>query len=399
MIIQGKKKRVQLGRNRHTAVIVQFKKGFVFDKHWHRVKREIHPHKTGSPVHLPLIRSVAVTVPREAISKLYRCKHVYRVFPDRKRRMLLDIATPAIGASAAQAAGLTGRGVGIAIIDTGVYPHPDLTRPANRIAAFKDFVGGRTKAYDDNGHGTHCAGDAAGNGFSSGGRYRGPAPQARIIGVKVLDAQGTGYDSTIIRGIDWCIRNRKRYGIRIASLSLGGPAPGSCGQDPLCQAVNRAVRRGLVIVAAAGNEGPRPGTISSPGTSPLAITAGAADDRRSVRPLAERVAGFSSRGPAKGGAMKPDLVAPGVGIVSLRVPGSVLDRLLPSARRGRRYFALSGTSMATPLTAGAAAQLLQRYPGLTPAGVKRLLKRHAIRLGRPMNAQGSGLLNMRFLKH
>ncbi|UUZ82858.1 S8 family peptidase [Paenibacillus sp. P26] len=384
------------GKAHLAAVIVQFRKGFVFEKHWNRVKKEIYPYTIGLQVRLPLIRSVAATIPLGALGKLRGCKHVYKVYPDRKQQILLHAATPGIGASAAQRSGWTGKGVGIAIIDTGVYPHPDLTRPASRIAAFKDFVNGRHKPYDDNGHGTHCAGSAAGNGYSSNGRYRGPAPKASIIGVKVFDKNGGGLDSKIIRGIDWCVRNRKRYGIRIASLSLGERALVPSRDDPLCQAVERAVKSGLVVVAATGNYGPAPGTIITPGISPLAITVGASTGRGGSR-SPERVADFSSRGPTKDGRTKPDLVAPGVDIVSLRVPGSTLDRRLRGDRRSRWYLAMSGTSMATPLAAGAAAQPLQKYPELTPLAVKRRLKRSAVRLGQSANAQGDGRLDVGFL--
>ncbi|TVY10336.1 S8 family peptidase [Paenibacillus cremeus] len=382
------------GKGQHLAVIIQFHRTSRFGRQAEGLRQCLGVLSARRPVGLQMIRSVAVRLPEEGLRRACRLPQVRYIYKDRTKHALLHGATPAIGAAAAQRSGFTGKGIGIAVLDTGVYPHPDLTRPRNRLAAFKDFVQGRVMPYDDNGHGTHCAGDAAGNGLLSKGKYRGPAPEAEVIGVKVLDASGNGSDSMIIRGIQWCLQHRRRYGIRVLSLSFGGPAASSSARDPLCQAVTRAVRKGLVVVTVAGNTGPRRGTITTPGVSPLALTVGAADVHGTTVPS------FSGRGPAKGGGTKPDLVAPGVGITSLRAPGSVLDRMLPSARVGRRYFTLSGTSMAAPITAGAAAQLLQRFPKLTPAGVKRALKRHAIRLrrGYGKNVQGSGLLNMRFLR-
>ncbi|WP_243767385.1 S8 family peptidase [Paenibacillus agricola] len=345
---------------------------------------------------LRLIGSWVAHVSPDCLETICSHKSVAKVVLDRKNRINLDIATPAVGAAAVRQSGTTGRGVTVAVLDTGVAPHPDLVKPTNRIKAFKDFVNNRTSPYDDNGHGTHVAGDVAGNGYSSKGKYRGAAPGATIVGVKVLDQQGSGFDSTIIRGIEWCVNNRRRLGIRVLNLSLGKEALERCSNDPLCQAVGKAVRAGLVVTVSAGNHGPGRGTIDSPGISPSAITVGATDDRNTVRESDDRIAAFSSRGPAIGGLLKPDLIAPGVNIISLRADGSELDRTLPKNRVGRRYFRLSGTSFSAPITAGSAALLLQKQPRLTPSQVKGLLKRNAFSLKLPANTQGVGELNMRF---
>ncbi|MFC3770849.1 S8 family peptidase [Paenibacillus sp. GCM10012303] len=347
---------------------------------------------------LPLIRSVASNVSMPCLERMCSWNGIGKIYLDGIKKTSLYIATPSIGATAVRRkTGLTGKGINIAVIDTGVYPHPDLTRPVNRIVAFKDWIHGRKKPYDDNGHGTHIAGDCAGNGWESKGIYRGPAPEAGIVGVKVLDRQGSGYDSTIIKGIEWCILHRRRLKLRILSMSLGGPVNTVCSDDPLCQAVEKAVRAGLVAVIAAGNSGPGRRTIESPGSAPSAITVGAVDDHRSIRQADDSVMWYSSRGPARGGRSKPDLVAPGETIVSLRAPGSVLDREYPYLRVGHDYFILSGTSISTPLVSGAAAQLLQRYPSLSPRQVKAALKKNAFRLGLGPNVAGSGIVNVRFL--
>lgn len=347
---------------------------------------------------LPLINSVSSKVSMRCLERMCSWKGIGKIYLDGIKKTSLYIATPSIGSMAVRRkTGLTGKGINIAVIDTGVYPHPDLTRPVNRIVAFKDWIHGRQKPYDDNGHGTHIAGDCAGNGWKSKGKYRGPAPEAGIVGVKVLDRQGSGFDSTIIKGIEWCILHRKRLKLRILSMSFGGAVNIVCSDDPLCQAVEKAVRAGLVAVIAAGNSGPRRRTIESPGSAPSAITVGAVDDHRSIRQADDSVMWYSSRGPARGGRSKPDLVAPGETIVSLRAPRSTLDREYPYLRVGTDYFILSGTSISTPLVSGAAAQLLQRNPSLSPRQVKETLKRNAFRLGLGANIAGSGIVNVRFL--
>ncbi|MBY9080275.1 S8 family peptidase [Paenibacillus sp. HN-1] len=379
-------------------VIIQLQQPLTPDR-LRMLKRHAAPHKLKIRHRLHLLQSVSCHVPASCLKKLCACGEVSRIYHDRIKRASLNIASPSVGAAAVRrSTGLDGQGIRIAVLDTGVYPHPDLIRPVNRITAFKDFVNHRSRPYDDNGHGTHVAGDAAGNGWSSKGKYKGPAPGAGIVAVKVLDRDGFGYDSTIIKGIEWCIAQRKRLRLRILSLSLGGPAMTPCHDDPLCQAVERAVRAGLVVVIAAGNSGPGRGTIESPGTSPSAITVGAVDDRRTVWQGDDRVTLFSSRGPAAGRICKPDLSAPGESITSLRAPSSALDRELPYLRVGTRYFTLSGTSMSTPIVSGAAALMLQRTPSLTPGKVKKLLKRNTFRLKEPRRAVGSGEVNIRFLK-
>ncbi|MFK7696132.1 S8 family peptidase [Paenibacillus sp. HJGM_3] len=344
---------------------------------------------------LKLIRSVAAHMHAGCLRKL--CAHglVKRVHLDRKLRTTLNVATPAIGSTALQRRGVTGKGVTIGIIDTGVFPHPDLVKPVNRITAFRDFVGNRKKPYDDNGHGTHVAGDAAGNGFSSNGRFTGPAPRSRLVVAKAFNRNGSANTSDVIAALGWILRTRKKFGTRIVNMSFGAPGVTNCANDPLCAAATKAWNAGLVVVAAAGNSGPGARTIESPGINPKIITVGAADDRGTIRQADDTVAGFSSRGPIAGGKVKPDLVAPGVGIISLRAPGSLLDIEEPQARVGRNYFRMSGTSMATPIVSGAIAQILQRRPKLCPGQIKSKLKRTAVKLrGFGPNAQGQGEIHV-----
>jgi subtilisin family serine protease len=195
--------------------------------------------------------------------------------------------------------------------------------------------------------------------------------------VRVLNRDGSGRVSSVVRGIEWVLAHRAHYNIRIISLSLGAPPAAAYRLDPLAAAVEIAWKRGVVVVAAAGNRGPAGGTVDTPGIDPYIITVGATDDRASPGTADDLLAEFSSWGRAPSGAPKPDLVAPGRRIVSLRVAGSTLDARYPervvTARNGATYFRLSGTSMATPVVAGAAALLLERQPSLRPDQVKALL--------------------------
>jgi serine protease AprX len=298
--------------------------------------------------------------------------------------------------------GITGRGVTVAVLDSGVAADADLVNPANRILASVNFADQRL-ASDPGGHGTHIAGVIAGNGNRSGGEFVGIAPQANIVDVRVLGSLGSGRISSVIRGIEWVIAHRAVYNIRVINLSFGARANRSYRADPMAAAVEIAWRRGLVVVAASGNGGPARGTVVTPGIDPYAITVGATDDRGTLSRRDDLLAWFSAWGSADSNA-KPDLVAPGRRLVSVRVPGSALDTLfrdrVVAARNGSTYFRLTGTSMATAVVSGAAALLLARRPNLTPDQVKSLLVRTTQPYGQDSGqvlpdpiATGSGLLD------
>ncbi len=336
-----------------------------------------------------------VATPAALEELLKNCHGIKKIHDDRTVQAFLNVATPTIGSNTLHQNGLTGEGVTIAVLDTGIYTHPDL---ADRITTFVDFINNREQPYDDNGHGTHCAGDAAGNGTASNGLYMGPAPGANVIGVKVLDKLGSGSLSTVIAGVDWCIQNKERYGIDIISMSLGSTATGPAADDPMVRAVERAWNAGIVVCVAAGNEGPRRGSIASPGISPRVITVGAMDDRNTESRDDDIIADFSSRGPTSDQAAKPDLLAPGVAIVSLRSPNSYLDKLQKSNRVANNYFVLSGTSMATPICAGAVALILQHLQSngipYTPDSVKLTLLNSVEDRGLHAYDQGRGYLDL-----
>jgi serine protease AprX len=289
--------------------------------------------------------------------------------------------------------GPTGAGVTVAVLDSGIAADGDLTQPRNRLLAAVNFAGDRGGLADAGGHGTHVAGIIAGNGQRSVGEYVGIAPGANVVDVRVLDRNGNGRISSVVRGIEWVLAHRAQYNIRVINLSLGMPARLSYQLDPLCAAVEIAWQRGVVVVAAAGNRGPSPGSVDSPGIDPYVITVGATDDRATDVVDDDILNSFSAWGTPLGSTPKPDVVTPGRRIVSLRVAGSYLDTHYPdrvtSAQNGATYFRLTGTSMATPVATGGGALLLQHQASLNPDRVKAILMGTTRPYG---SATGGGLL-------
>ena len=335
----------------------------------------------------------------------------------------LEQATAALGVDLARDHfEVTGKGIGIAIIDSGIAAwHDDLYldreqawRANPRVVHFRDFtrpvdssVLASDLPTDDYGHGTHVAGIIAGSGYDSDGRRAGVAPGAHLIGLKVLDADGHGAVAQVIAAIDYAIAVRERFNIRIINLSVATEAVASFTADPLAQAARRAVDAGIIVVTAAGNLGvdadgtPRAGTITSPGHAPWVITVGAATHQGTYRRSDDSVAPFSSCGPtAVDGSAKPDLVSYGVGITSLAAPGTTLyeayrDYLLDGTRDigFRPYLTMSGTSMAAPLVSGTIALILEANPSLTPEAVKTVLQYTAEDRLEDRFQEGAGLLN------
>ncbi|MFD8304433.1 S8 family peptidase [Streptomyces sp. NPDC059690] len=316
---------------------------------------------------LPSVAGAAITVPKAGADDMWQAlteeQGVARVWLDGRFKAPADEDgakageaggnVAQIGAPAAWAAGYDGKGVKVAVLDTGIdTTHPDL---ASAVKASKNFTG--TDSTDDMaGHGTHVAATLAGSGERSGGRYKGVAPGAGILNAKVLDDNGEGSDSGVIAGLEWAAGQ----GAKVANLSLG--QEDTPGEDPVEAAVNALSKStGMLTVAAAGNEGPEAGTVGSPGAAESALTVGAVDGE-------DRLAEFSSTGPTADNALKPDLTAPGVAIVSAKAAhGHMGD---PAADG---YVSMSGTSMATPHAAGAAAILAQRHPDWTGARIKQAL--------------------------
>lgn len=284
----------------------------------------------------------------------------------------MDRARKIIHVEEVWARGYTGKGITAAVLDTGVCLHPDFE---GRLAAFHDLIGGRTAPYDDYGHGTHVTGILAGSGALSA-KYRGVAPDARIIHLKILDKNGNGKRRDVIRAIQWVLQNRERYEIRVLNISIGTVKEGDVRDEVLVEAVEGAWDAGIVVVVAAGNMGPLPQSITAPGNSRKVITVGSSDESAPI---------YSGRGPTKNCVCKPDIVAPGSGIFSC---GSQWQRQRPYCRK-------SGTSMATPMVSGAVALLLSKEPWLSNVEVKMRLRECAEDLGMDHSRQGWGLLNVK----
>lgn len=302
-----------------------------------------------------------------------------------------DTAIAALGIDKIWDQGFTGKDVTIAVIDTGIHPHGDFE---GKIIGFKDFVNGFQEPYDDQGHGTHVAGDAAGTGAMSEGRFKGSAPDAKLVGIKSLDKHGAGRFSDIIKGIQWTIQNKDKYDIKILNMSLGGPAFQSYKDDPISQAAAKALDAGIIPVIAAGNSGPKAYTIGSPANHPEVLTVGAFDDKNTVERYDDEIAKFSSRGPTKvDNLTKPDILSPGVNITAATAYGSVLDTHPSIPKVGEHYITISGTSMATPIMAGVTALAVQARPDLSPKQIIEIFKDTARKLPElDSNQQGHGIV-------
>lgn len=335
----------------------------------------------------------AATITREQMDILKGDPTVERVDIDEIQTIMLDTANKWSGSAKARAAAPTGFGVDgdrngnknsytstdvvIAILDTGIDPkHTDLTGENNggtkKIIGWKDTINSLAAPYDDQGHGTHVASIAAGDGDSI---YKGVAPGAALVGVKVCTSGGSCPTSKVITGINWVVTNKVLYGIKIMSLSLGGIGA-SDGTDPESKALNNAVDKGIVVTVAAGNSGPIKYTIGAPGAAAKAITVGAIADpglitgalRTGLRDNGFYLADFSSRGPTSDNKIKPDIVAPGVDIMAAQ-------NVYPtSATFHGGYIEKGGTSMSTPFAAGVAGLVLDANYTLTPTQVKNIIR-------------------------
>jgi serine protease AprX len=369
------------------------------------------------------INGAAYRIPVRMLAWLENHPDVAYVSPDRPNKVASDDAIPAVeGDVARQQYGLDGTGIGVAIIDSGVFNHDDLQKSiglGSRIVYSESFIPGDPSTNDAYGHGTHVAGIVAGNGHDSVSgyptQYVGVAPNANIINLRVLDANGSGTDSQVIAAIQRAIQLKSTYNIRVINLSLGRSVYESYALDPVCQAVEAAWKAGIVVVVAAGNGGRDNSygtqgyaTIQAPGNDPNVITVGATKTNGTPGRLDDTVASYSSKGPTLvDHVVKPDLVAPGNRVVSLASPGSTLVSSLLSLNIqpittcllgllgnncssgvSGKYTRLSGTSMATPIVAGAAALMFQKDPTLTPDTIKARMMKTAWK-GYPGNSWAS----------
>jgi hypothetical protein len=372
-----------------------------------------------------IIDAFVAKVPLDGLSRLRTVPGVHSVTVNRRVRLLgrLDgwdhehdlgsmhsIAQEVTGAGEMWNDRWTGKGVDIALIDSGVLPVDGLRTPGKVVTgpdlSFESQAE-NLRYLDTFGHGTHMAGIIAGRddrapqviqkGASS--HFVGMAPDARILSIKVADAGGTADVSQVIAAIDWVVQHRQDQGlnIRVLNLSFGTDGTQDYRIDPLTYAVEVAWRKGIVVVVAAGNEGYGSAKLNNPAYDPYVIAVGAADGRGTYDVKDDVVAAFSSAGD---GTRNPDLLAPGKSVVSLRAPGSHADQMYPEGRVGAsRFFKGSGTSQAAAVVSGAAALLIEQRPNITPDQLKALLKASASRLplADPV-AQGAGMLNLKLAR-
>jgi len=321
-----------------------------------------------------LVPAVTMTATQAQIDELAEDPDVEMIWPDLPVHTMLDTSVPIIRAPQVWEAGVTGAGVKIAVVDTGIdAEHPDFS---GRIVAVTDFTG--QGPADNNGHGTHVAGIAAGSGSVSGGKYRGVAPDASLLAAKVLRGDGSGMMSDVMAGIEWAVEQ----GAQVINLSLGGPPTPCDGSDALSTMCDAAVDAGVVVCVAAGNSGPGSRTIGSPGCARKVITVGATVSGPTEQ---DSIANFSSRGPTADGRVKPDVSLPGVDIISCRALGTSMGTVVDD-----HYTRASGTSMATPHCTGVAALLLQAAPDLSPEQVKARIMQAGRDMGLDANIQGRG---------
>jgi serine protease AprX len=317
---------------------------------------------------------------------------------------LYTIANQVTGAGAMWAAGYTGLGVDVAVIDSGVVPVKGLDDPG-KVVYGPDLTlenSGSAKQKDTYGHGTHMSGIIAGRDPEAKGKenkgnasdFVGMAPDARIVSIKIADAQGQTDVSQAIAAIDWVVQNHDRNGmnIRVLNMSFGTDGVQDYLLDPLAYAAEQAWHKGIVVVVAVGNEGFGTGKVNNPAYDPYLIAVGSDSANGTATTADDTVSSFSNDGD---GTRNPDLIAPGDKVVSLRSNGSYLDKTYPEARIGDRLFRGSGTSQAAAVVSGAAALLIQQRPTATPDEIKALLTGTASPIpGATAAQQGKGLINL-----
>lgn len=274
--------------------------------------------------------------------------------------------------------GYSGKNIRIALLDTGIAAqHPDLQ---NRKIFFQDFVNGKKAAYDDNGHGTHIGGILCGSGRMSRGAVSGMAPNADLIVLKVLDHQGNGNTNDVLKALDWVKKNHKIYHIKLLNFSVGFlPGADKKEQEELLAAIDDLWDENVMIITAAGNNGPKKKTITVPGISRKVVTVGASDD--AAGHFSELHAGYSGKGPTGCCIVKPEILAPGTRILSL-------------CHENNGYIRKSGTSMAAPVVCGALALAYEKADDITPAGLKLRLYQTVQPLPRENRSKSWGILHV-----
>ncbi len=335
--------------------------------------------------HLELISSVGALLPENVVTRLLSEPEITSIYPNASVRMTGqgDINPApgsdypdAVGADVVWEAGVTGEGITVAIVDTGLSNHPGLLNKVNgvtknKIAGWVDFVDGTKSPTDPHGHGTHIAGIIANAQKGPDDEWNGVAPGVRLVGVRVLDEQGFSNYENVIQGIQWVIDHKDEYDIQVMNLSLVSTAEVPYWADPLNNAVMKAWANGITVVVAAGNDGSDPMTIGVPGNNPYVITVGAFTDNHTPDDWSDDyLAPFSAAGPTLDAFTKPDVLAPGAHMASTLPKHSTLENEHPESTLPHKYFWMAGTSQASAVVSGLAALTLAEHPDLTPDEIK-----------------------------
>ncbi|TDT63249.1 S8 family serine peptidase [Fonticella tunisiensis] len=336
------------------------------------------------------VNAVSCELSPFSIDKISEIPEVSFICFDYKASLCLRKSKDMLGIKHATTFNLTGKGIGIGLVDTGIYPHPDLTVRRNAIAFFKDLINGYNSPYDDNGHGTFMAGLIASSGHMSSQMYTGVAPGANILCIKAFDSAGKGFVSDIIKAIDILVSVKDTYNMKVLCLPFELPGLEKLKTNPMEDIIKKAISLGITVIAPAGNLGPQPYSIYFPGNINEVITVGGASTLDgNIKNIS--ICSFSGRGPTLSGLAKPDISAPAHNVISL-----LSDTLYtPSERKNvslkTYYTTMSGTSISCALISGICTLILEKTPGLTPQDLKSILCLSTISIGENKFSQGKGL--------
>ena len=352
----------------------------IYANNYSRLKQELN---NIDYISLPFINACALKLEANKVYEFAKNNVVKYITKQSKVFAQVDLSKEILKVDKFYQQGYYGKGVTVAIIDTGISRHIDFSISKNRIIKFVDLINESDTPYDDNGHGTFVSSILAGNGISGGYRYSGIAPQCNIVSIKALEKNGETSSSNILRAMQWVYDNKDKYNIKVVCMSFGSTPTGR--NDPLQMGAEVLWNSGIAVVAAAGNSGPERESIKSPGISPKIITVGGIDDKRVDGKYNEKsfeIAKFSSRGPA-GYFYKPDCLAPAIDIIGANVEGG--------------YTTMSGTSVATPMVAGIVALMYCKSPQITPDQIKIKLLRNCKQIVYDRNQEGFGLININII--
>lgn len=335
------------------------------------------------------VNAIACDISPYGIDKLTEIPESRFIILDYKATLCLKNTQDALGLSTARLFNLTGKNIGIGLVDSGVYPHPDLTFSREAVVFFKDLINGFEKPYDDNGHGSFLSGCIAASGYSSSKQYMGISPDACLCVIKAFDASGNGFMSDIIKAIDILIEEREKHNIRIICLPFEFQNLSQFKLNPLEAIIKKSVELGITVIVPSGNFGPQPYSIYSPGNMKEVITVGGVsyDTKQN-----NSICSFSGRGPTKNGTLKPDIVAPCMNITSLSSNTSYNPMLKIKPVLNTPYTTKSGTSIACAIITGICALILEKTPTLTPQDLKAILGISTVSIKDNKFSQGKGMV-------